>query len=235
LKRHREDEIVGLVVHPQGRAKYRDEILAAAELPPERVFNGAELGNADVRSAIAALHPQIGVSVMFGYILRWPLLALLPAGCINVHPALLPYNRGSHPNIWSIIDQTPAGATIHFIDEGIDTGDIVAQLPVPVEPTDTGASLYHKLEIACVELFERTWPLIRSGQAPRTPQPKPGVSHRTSDIDAIDEVFLEREYKAGALLDILRARTFPPFPGVFFRKDGQKYYLRLQILREEDL
>jgi methionyl-tRNA formyltransferase len=235
LKRQPEDELVGLVVHPPERAKNREEILAAAELPTDRVFNGAELGEAGVLSAIAALQPDIGVSVMFGYILRRPLLELLPAGCINVHPALLPFNRGSCPNVWSIVDRTPAGATVHFIDEGIDTGDIVAQLPVPVEPTDTGESLYYKLETACVELFERVWPLIRSGQPVRTPQPKAGVRRRKCDVEAIDEVFLDQEYKAGALIDLLRARTFPPHQGAFFCKDGQKYYLRLQILHQDEL
>ena len=58
---------------------------------------------------------------------------------------MLPYNRGMHPWYWSIVDETPAGVTIHFIDENIDEGHIIAQKEVLIDPTDTGESLYGKL------------------------------------------------------------------------------------------
>ena len=92
---------------------------------------------------------------MFGYILRPNFLRLIPRGCVNVHPALLPYNRGAYPNVWSIVDGSPAGVTIHFVDEGIDTGDIIAQAQVVIEPVDTGESLYRKLERGAVALFPK--------------------------------------------------------------------------------
>jgi len=234
--RRREEEIVGLVLHPPARRKYGDEIAGACGLPPERIFDGARLDDAETLGAIGELKPDIGVSALFGHILHRELLDLMPGGCVNVHPALLPYNRGAYPNVWSIVEHTPAGATIHCIDEGVDTGDIIAQEEVAVEPSDTGEGLYRKLERACVELFGRTWPAIRSGTAPRVPQDRgQGTSHRAGDVARIDEIDLDRAYSARELLDVIRARTFRGFPGAYFRTGGRKVHLRLALLDEDDL
>jgi len=149
---------------------------------------------------------------------------------VNIHPALLPYNRGSYPNVWSIVERTPSGVTIHYIDEGIDTGDIIAQCTIPVEPVDTGESLYRKLERAMLDLFQQTWPLIRAGQAPRLSQINAaGTTHRIRDAAQIDEIDLNRMYTARELLDILRARTFLPYPSAYFWHEGRKVYVRVQL------
>jgi len=234
--REQDEQIVGLVVHPPHRSKFRDEIIRSAHVRPECVFDGSRLHQTDILSAIRSLNADIGVSVFFGYILRPNFLQMFPAGVINLHPAYLPYNRGAYPNVWSIVEGTPAGVTLHYVDDGVDTGDIIAQREVPVEPIDTGETLYHKLEKACVDLFKETWPLIRSGQAPRFPQRKDeGTYHRISDVEQIDRIDLNRTYTAKQLIDIIRARTFPPYPGAYFEYQGRKVYLRLQLLYEDDL
>jgi len=232
----RGEDIVGLVVHPETKAKCRQEILRAVDVDSVGVWDATGLRRPKTLEEINAVRPQIGVSVFFGYILRRGLLDLLPQGCINVHPALLPYNRGAYPNVWSIIDGTPAGVTIHYIDEGVDTGDIIAQESVPVELTATGETLYRKLELACVELFKQIWPAVRAGGHTRVPQRDlEGTHHRTRDVDAIDCIDLDQTCRAGHLVNILRARTFPPHPGVYFVHNGKKIYLRLHLVQEEDL
>jgi methionyl-tRNA formyltransferase len=145
LKEQRE-EIVGIVIHPPKRRRYGDELVAEAGSLP--IFDGEWLRDSTVLDSIRKLDCEIAVSILFGYILRPEFLALPPAGCINLHPSLLPYNRGAHPNVWSIIEGTPAGTTLHYIDSGVDTGDIIAQREVPVEPIDTGETLYRRLEYA---------------------------------------------------------------------------------------
>jgi len=223
------EEIVGLVLHPPNRRKYGDEIVECAGLSANQIFDGSQLIWPEVLGAIKDLKPDIGVSSFFGYILRRDLLKLLPHSCINIHPAFLPYNRGTYPNIWSIIDGTLAGVTIHYIDEGVDTGDIIVQKQVPVDILDTGESLYHKLEQASVDLFQEVWPAIRTGQAPRMPQPAGGSFHLTRDVEGIDEIDLQKDYKAGALINLLRARTFPPYRGAYFWHNGRKVHLRLEL------
>jgi len=233
--REKHEEIVGLVIHPPERRKYGAEIVRSAMVSPSSILNAAELGHPETLASIKALQPDIGVSVLFGYILPPPFIDLFPDGVINLHPSYLPYNRGAYPNVWSILEGTPAGVTIHYIDAGVDTGDIISQRCVPVELVDTGASLYRKLEHSCVALFKATWPLIRSKQSPRIPQDiKEGTCHRAIDTACIDEIALDRKYMARELIDLIRARTFPPYRGAYFVHKGQKVYLRMQLSYEKE-
>jgi len=235
--REQNEQIVGLVTHPPHKRKYGDEIIRSAQVSPPYIFDGSQLRQLEILQVIKALSPDIGLSVLFGYILRPDFPDLFPAGVVNLHPAYLPYNRGQYPNVWSIVERTPAGVTLHHIDAGVDTGDIIAQRQVPIEPVDTGETLYRKLEQACVALFKETWPLIRSGQAPRRilQRKEEGTYHRTRDVEQIDCIDLEREYRAGELIDVIRARTFPPYPSAYFMHAGRKVYLRLQLLYGEEL
>jgi methionyl-tRNA formyltransferase len=234
--REQGEDIVGLVVHPPGKRKYGEEIMKSAGLAEPFVFDGTDLERPRTLAAIRALGADIGVSALFGYILRPEILKLMPAGCVNIHPGLLPDNRGACPNVWNIVEGTPAGATLHYMDAGVDTGDVISQLEVPVTPLDTGESLYRKLEQACVDLFKETWPLVRSGKPPRVAQDKEaGATHRTSDVKKIDEIKLDRRYTARELINVLRARTFSPYPGAFIVHEGRNIYLRIQLQYAEDL
>jgi len=143
-------------------------------------------------------------------------------GVVNLHTGWLPFNRGAHPNVWSIVKQKPAGVTLHWMDTRVDTGDIIARKQVEVSAEDTGKSLYHKLETAALALLEQTWPTIEAGRAPRERQSGVSTSHRVRDLELIDEIELDRSYSARYLIDILRARTFPPYRGAFFRADGKR-------------
>lgn len=235
LREHGED-IVGLVVHPPDKSKYREEIIQESGLANELIFEGSQLRHSRTLEDINNLRADIGISILFGYILKPEFLSLFPRGIVNLHPSLLPYNRGQYPNVWSIIDGTPAGVTLHYIDEGVDTGDIIAQCEIPVEPVDTGESLYRKLERTSVELFKKNWREIACNCAPRVPQgDTPGTYHRTKDVEAIDEIDLDKEYRARDLINIMRARTFPPHSGAYFRSCGRKVFMRLSLFYEEYL
>lgn len=236
LLREQGEEIVGLVTHPPGRRKYWEELVASSGVDPACVFDGSRLREAETVEAIRSLGADIGLSFLFDYILSAEFIDLFPAGIVNLHPSYLPFNRGQYPNVWSIVEGTPAGVTLHYIDAGIDTGDLIAQTEVRVRPVDTGESLYRRLEEAGFSLFQETWPLIRAGEAPRIVQSsEPGTYHRTRDVERIDAIDLDRLYRAGELIDILRARTFPPYRGAYFHAEGRRIYLRLQLLDEEDL
>ena len=230
------EEVIGLVIHPCKKRKYGEEIIQSANVDPTCIFNGARLDKPATLQAVEALRPDIAISALFGYILRPEFLDLMPAGCVNIHHAFLPQGRGSCPNVWSIIDGTSAGVTLHYMDAGIDTGEIIAQREVSVEPIDTGKSLYRKLEQVSVDLFKEAWPLIRSGRATRTPQQRhAGTYHRISDLVRVDEIDLNRSYLAKDLINVIRARTFSPYEGAYFWHRGRKVYLRLELLYEEQL
>lgn len=227
--KERGEEIVGLVLHPVTTAKFADEMRAAVDLPPERIFSGERLREPEVVARIAALEAELGLSIMFGHLLRPELLGHFPRGVVNLHPALLPYNRGQYPNVWSIVEGTPSGTTLHYIDPGLDTGDIIAQKEVREEPTDTGETLYGRLMEASFSLFCETWPQLRAGAAPRSPQPEGGTFHRTRDVQQIDEIDLDRTYTARDLLNLLRARTFPPYRGAWFQTPQGRVFVSVQL------
>jgi methionyl-tRNA formyltransferase len=235
--KEQDENIIGLVIHPVKNRKYGDEIVSSSGLGQTVIFDGSRLNDIKVIKAIRDLNPQIGISALFGYILKPELLQLFPGGVLNLHPAYLPYNRGAYPNVWSIVEGTPAGVTIHYIDKGVDTGDIIARREVPVEPVDTGETLYLKLETALAGLFQEVWVNIKSGQITKATQEKTaGSYHQVRDVDKIDRIDQGSSYKARDLINILRARTFPPYRGAYLEdENGRRIYLRLQLSYEEEL
>jgi methionyl-tRNA formyltransferase len=230
--RARGDDLIGVVVHPREHAKHRDEILDALGGIP--VFDASTLRAPDTVAALAALEPELGASIYFGYILKPAVIELFPRGIVNLHPALLPWNRGANPNVWSIVEGTPAGVTLHYVDARVDTGDIIAQSEVPVSPTDTGESLYRKLEAESVALFQRSWPALLDGTAKARAQPEGGTTHRLRDLDELDAIDLDAPSTARELIDVLRARTFPPHRGAWFVRDGRKVYVSVTLEAEDE-
>jgi methionyl-tRNA formyltransferase len=229
------DTIVAVVVHPLESASLHREILDVAIDNDSAVIESTALADSSTIRQLVDLTPDIGVSAFFGHILRSEIIDIFKRGIINLHPSFLPYNRGSYPNVWSIVDGTPIGATIHYIDEGIDTGPIIDQSQIEITPEDTGESLYSRLESACNKLFSRTWPKISQagGVLPASTQHlAAGTIHRIKDTKQIDCIDIEAQYKASDLLNVIRARTFAGYHGAYFESDGTKYFLQIKIEKE---
>lgn len=228
--RKQSEEIVGLVVQPPSDERFARQILDALDMRPDLVWRANQLRTPETVEAIKELQPDLGISGWFGYILKPDLLQVFSRGCINLHSAYLPWNRGWFTNVFPIIDGSPAGVTIHFIDPGVDTGDLIAQRKVAVSPTDTGGSLHQKLTCGMVDLFKETWPLIKSGRIVRTPQDhSKATDHRRETLAQMDCIHLDRDYRAGDFLNLLRARTYPPYPSAYFLEDSRRVYLRVRF------
>jgi len=134
------------------------------------------------------LEPRFVVSHGYRLILREPQLAPLPRRIVNLHISLLPYNRGADPTLWSVLEDTPAGVTIHDIDTGVDTGDVLAQRRVELRDEDTLATAYDTLQATLVDLFREHWPAIAAGTCERRPQPPGGTVHRVADRAAVEHL-----------------------------------------------
>ena len=126
------------------------------------------------------------VSYGYRHILKKDILDKFLNKAINFHISLLPWNRGADPNLWSFMEDTPKGVTIHYLDYGIDTGDILAQQEVKYVPEDTLRTSYERLSKTIKELFRRVWPNIRLGKQKSIFQPKGGSYHRLSDRVAFE-------------------------------------------------
>jgi methionyl-tRNA formyltransferase len=171
-----------------------------------------------------------------GLLAWWPkiitrrLIGLARLGFINTHPSLLPHNRGKHYNFWAIVEQAPFGVSLHFVDTGVDSGDVVAQRPIAYDWCDTGGTLYAKAAAAMVQLFRETYPKLREGQVCRVPQdPADGSFHYASEIEPASRLALDTPTTARELLNRLRARTFPGRPSCTFEDEGRVYEVRVTI------
>ena len=127
------------------------------------------------------------ISYGYRYVLKKEILDLFPNRAINLHISYLPYNRGSDPNFWSFIDGTPKGVTIHYLDEGVDTGDIIVQKEVVFDSleTETLASSYQKLHTEIQNLFFQNWESIKSQRCSRRPQVGNSTVHKEKDKEAL--------------------------------------------------
>jgi methionyl-tRNA formyltransferase len=127
------------------------------------------------------------ISYGYRFILKKEILDLFPNRAINLHISYLPYNRGADPNFWSFIDGTPKGVTIHYLDEGVDTGDIIVQKEVVFDSleSETLASSYQKLHIEIQNLFFQNWEAIKNQKCSRRPQVGNGTVHKKKDKEAL--------------------------------------------------
>lgn len=153
--------IVAVVTQPD-RPAGRDRKLTAppVKLAAERlglpVLQPASLREPAVVETLAALRPDVGVVAAYGEILRRNVLAIPPLGYINLHPSLLPLHRGPTPVVGAILaGDTETGVTIMKLDQGMDSGPILAQLTEPLSPTArTGELTEHLFKIGARLLVE---------------------------------------------------------------------------------
>ena len=160
----------------------------------------------------------------------------LRVGAINLHPSLLPYNRGWHTPSWSILDGTPAGATLHFMTDRVDAGDIISQVEVEVRSSDTAHSLYLRILNAEFRLFQDSFSQLLSLNPSRIAQDEHlATFHRKSDL--LDpQVNLVDDFSSmgiGEFWNRVRALTTSQSDEALrVRFAGQNYRVRVEIERE---
>jgi len=128
----------------------------------EKVVYSEDKINAD---RLKQILPDLIVSYNYKHIISTEVMRSVNGRAINLHISYLPYNRGAHPNIWSFLENTPKGVTIHYIDEGIDTGDIILQKEVYIdEDKETLKSSYEILHNEIQALFKKNWGKIKNNE-----------------------------------------------------------------------
>lgn len=125
------------------------------------------------------------ISYGYRYLLHQDVLTFFPGRAINLHISLLPYCRGAHPVFWAICEGKPLGVTIHLLDAGLDTGNILIQqqTPLRIEYNDSFASLYIRLRRSIEVLFGYNWKHLRKGENCGLPQQGHPTSHQSRELD----------------------------------------------------
>ncbi len=135
---------------------------------------------------IISFAPDIVISYNYKHIIPFNILRLYKEKFVNLHISMLPWNRGAYPNVWSYIDDTPKGVSIHLIDEGIDTGPILLQKEIFIDDkSHTLRSSYELLNFEIQRLFQKHWEEIRSFKIPPRPQVGKGTYHSKKDFEKI--------------------------------------------------
>jgi methionyl-tRNA formyltransferase len=179
----------------------------------------ATLKDTSEQSAFRDLDADAAVVVAYGLILPPPVLAAPRLGCINVHASLLPRWRGAAPIQRAILaGDDEAGVSIMQMDDGLDTGPVLATRAVPIAPDTTGGSLHDELAALGAEVLPDILADLDAGRLTPRPQPAKGV------------IYAEKLIPADGRLDWCRpavelartVRAFDPWPGAWFDHDGSR-------------
>jgi methionyl-tRNA formyltransferase len=180
---------------------------------PDKIKN-----NEEFRSQLSGLRPEAIIVVGYGRLIPQWMIDLPPLGNINLHASLLPKYRGAAPIQWAIAcGETVTGVTTMKIDSGLDTGDILLQKEIPIEPTDTAETLAPRMAIMGAELMRDTLQVLQAGAVHPTPQDNTKASLAPILKKEDGEVDFHRS--AEEIWD--RLRGFQPWPGAYTNFRGR--------------
>lgn len=217
------EEVVGVYVPPDvpGRRDSLEELALSQGIP---TFQPPRMRHPDVYSGYKELAPDLGVMAFVTDIVPATILKCPPLGTIQYHPSLLPRHRGASAINWAIINgETRTGLTIFWPDEGIDTGPILLQREVAIDPNDTVGSLYfNRLFPMGVEAITEAVEAAKSGTAPRLPQDE---SHATYEPPCQEEhAIIDWSQPAPQVYNLIRGTNPQPGATTYFRGEKLKIF-----------
>jgi methionyl-tRNA formyltransferase len=205
---------VALVVTHRDNPKetiWFDSVQKLAELHGIPTITPDNPNTPEVVEQIRALQPDFFFSFYYREMLKAPLLAIPKRGALNMHGSLLPKYRGRVPVNWAIIrGETETGATLHYMTEKPDNGDIVAQQAVPILPNDTAHEVFQKVTVAAEMALNDVLPALLAGKARAVKQDLSQGAYfggRKPEDGVIDWSQSARE-----IHNLVRA-VAPPYPG----------------------
>lgn len=225
------DMPVLLLLHPSAQASFDEEIQEL--FPSASVIRWGEKTPSQIAGLFVERKIDLLLSVNFGYLFPRNLLKVIP-DALNLHMGLLPWGRGSNPNVWSLVDRSPAGVSLHRMTERVDHGEVLAAVEVGVLPEDTGLTLYRRLEKASVSLIRDAWPVLRERSMEGKPMESGGTEHRVSEMKELCRLDLDEVNSLGRFIDRLRALSFPPYRNAYFVHDGRRFYVEIKITPGEE-
>lgn len=204
--------------HPQ-EAIWFDSVAATAADYGIATIAPPDPNDSDVVARVSDCRPDFLFSFYYRLLLKAPLLRVAARGALNMHGSLLPKYRGRAPVNWAIIQgETETGATLHYMTEKPDAGDIVAQAAVPILPDDTAREVFDKVTVAAEQSLHAALPGLVAGSAPRRVQDAAQATYfggRRPEHGSIDW-----SQTATRVHDLVRA-VAPPYPGARTRLRGR--------------
>jgi methionyl-tRNA formyltransferase len=169
-------QVVGVITQPdkpkgRGKAMQYSPVKEKALSYGIEVYQPVKVNEPEMLQTLRELNPDVIVVAAFGQVLKSELLHLPRYGCINIHASLLPRFRGAAPIQWAVIEgDKEAGVTTMYMEEGLDTGDMLLQAKIVLDAKETGGSLFDKLSKLGGKLIVETLEQLETGTLSRTPQ-----------------------------------------------------------------
>ncbi len=219
---------------PTGSGASHSEVLKnLIDLSPSFILEGNNFQTEKGKHILEKINPDYIIGIHFPYIISPDILKIPSVGFINLHPAYLPFNRGWHTPSWSILEGTPAGATLHFMAEQLDSGDIIHQKELKVGIDETADTLYKKLKSLEFEVFQEAFNDLLSLNPQRFKQNLTiGNAHNKKDLlkPEIQEIDLFGRKTFKEFFDKIRSlSTNNLSEAAYFIYDGKKYRVQLII------
>jgi len=228
-------EVVGVVTQPD-KPVGRKQVLTPPQIKVRAFAAGIQvIQPPKIRHAVEelkAFNADVAIVVAYGQILSRAVLDVPKFGCLNIHASLLPRHRGAAPIQAAIRDgDAETGVTIMFMDEGLDTGDILLMQRLPITADDTGGSLHDKLAFQAPAALEAALDLLAAGNPPREKQDDTKATHVRKLTRQDGRINWTRP---AIELDRL-IRAFTPWPGTScMLKEAQMKIHRAQIISHAD-
>ena len=189
----------------------------------------ADVNAPDTVARIGSLAPDFFFSFYFRQMLKPALLAIPTRGALNMHGSLLPNYRGRVPVNWAVLHgERETGATLHYMEDCPDAGDIVAQTAVPILPDDTAGEVFVKVTVAAEITLDQALPALLAGTAPRIPMNLAAGSYFGARTPADGRIDWSQD--ALRIHNLVRA-VAPPYPGATTTVGGRPArILRTRVL-----
>jgi methionyl-tRNA formyltransferase len=219
-----EHELVGVVTQPDkpvGREQRIEPtpIKKAAAKTTIPIVQPARIKDQSSIAEIRAFKPDVIVVMAYGQILPRDVLKIPGVACLNLHASLLPRWRGAAPIQAAIAAaDCETGITVMYMDEGLDTGDILLQRKIEIRTEETGGSLHDRLAQIAPEALVESLRLLAAGNAPRIPQDDACATYAPK----LKREHGETNWSESAEAIERKIRAFNPWPGAFMKLNDQK-------------
>lgn len=205
---------------PKGRGKKLamppvKELALKYDIPVYQPLKAREESFVDT---LKEMNPELIVVVAFGQILPKSILDIPKYGCVNVHASLLPRYRGAAPLNWVIINgEEKTGVTTMYMDEGLDTGDMILKSEIPLDDEITAGELHDKMMIDGAKVLKETIDLIEKGEAPREKQSNEDTCYSPIMNKSLGNI----DWKKSAIDIHNLVRGINPWPSAYTTYEGQ--------------
>ena len=207
----------------RGMKLRKTEVKECAESLGLPVYQPESLKHGELQPILEEYRPDLLVVVAYGKILPKEVLEFPKFGCVNVHGSLLPKYRGAAPIQRAVLNgEEKSGVCTMFMDEGLDTGDVILSRETPIPEYETAAQLFDRLAAMGADLLIETLDLIETGSAPRTPQ-----VHEESTYAAMirkEDAKINWDASAREIINLVRGSNSWPIAFTFYGEQVVKIY-----------